>query len=128
MQRTVRDVYPSTSRVQRLPDRAVRASSDFVNSPSTPCTSYHTLKAKVQCEVSKDVTRLAAARSRRQGPSGQAAHEAASPGRRAACGRKIGNTDRSVRTKIAAAGMQGLRMNVDLLLRHSVLTLKLNNC
>ena len=35
-QRTVRDVCPSTSRGQRLPDRAVRASPDFANSRSTP--------------------------------------------------------------------------------------------
>ena len=52
MQRTVRDVYPSTSRVQRLPDRAVRASPDFtalVNSPSSPC------KQLSDCRTSKRV-------------------------------------------------------------------------
>ena len=30
--------------------------------------------------------------------------------------------------EVQVATDQGLRMNVDLLLRHSVLTLKLNNC
>ena len=37
-QRTVRAVQRSTSRGQRVPDRAVSASLDFLNSRSTPFT------------------------------------------------------------------------------------------